>query len=74
MLDFFYFVELMHVQSATLEVCLHIHLLKVECFSVLIENQILKTGVYEHYFTSGPVFNSHNVQWKLQLSHEQTES
>ena len=37
----------MTVQSLTLDGCFLIHLLKVESFSVLIENPILR-GVYEH--------------------------
>ena len=32
------------MQSLTLVGCFHIHLLKVESFSVLIENQILRSG------------------------------
>ena len=33
---------MIYVQSLTLEGCFHIHLLKVESFSVLIEKQILR--------------------------------
>ena len=35
---------MMYVQSLTLEGCFHIHLLKMESFSVFIENPILKGG------------------------------
>ena len=50
---FFLFIQLyvwaslcrmMYVQSLTLEGCFHIHLLKVESFSELIENLILRGG------------------------------
>lgn len=38
---------MMYVQSLTIEICFHLHLLEVESFSVPIKNQILD-------FCSGP--------------------
>ena len=58
---------MMYVQSLTLEGCFHIHLLKVERFTVITENQILRgvptimicdiTNSLEA--NPGPIFNLH---------------
>ena len=70
---------MMYVQSLTLEGCFHIYLLKVESFSVLIENPILRgrpMSMICDITTSleanlGPKFKL-SVMWKLEGSSAQT--
>ena len=58
---------MMYVQSLTLEGCFHIQLLKVESFSVLTGNQILRGGPTRMIYdittsleaNPGPIFNIH---------------
>ena len=71
---------MMYVQSLTPEDCFHIHLLKVESFSVLIENPFLKGGptsmICDITTSLEPIvvqFATHtNVMWKREASSVQT--
>ncbi len=69
----------MSVQSLTLQGCFHVHLLKVESFSALIEKPILMGGP-TRFVTSlmvwKPILDQYStwksVMWKLEASGEQT--